>query len=291
MGIIGHQKIINQLDKALEKGNFSHAYLFAGSEHVGKFTVAMHWAQKLLGTTSVINPNLIVLRPEIEEKNGIIKKKAISVEDVRELQKKLIMTATESKFKLAIIDDADYLNISAQNALLKTLEEPADGVILILIAQNKEKFLPTIISRCQVKKFNPVSSAELDQILDNDQHKDEIIFWSLGRPGLARMLSEDKTALRERQESFQEFKNLFSQNMTERFMLAESISKNAVGMIDKLNWWLVILRQSILDQNYTLKISQAKALRVAEKTGESIRILKETNSNPRLILENLMLEF
>jgi DNA polymerase-3 subunit delta' len=289
--IIGHQKIVNQLDKALEKGNFSHAYLFAGSEHVGKFTVALGWAEKLLGTTSVINPNLIILRPEIEEKNGVIKKKAISVEDVRELQKKLIMTATESKFKIAIIDDADYLNTSAQNALLKTLEEPANGVILILIAQNKEKLLPTIISRCQTKKFNPVSSDELDKILDNNQYREEIIFWSLGRPGLARMLSEDKTALRERQESFQEFKNLFSQNITERFILAENISKNAVGMIDKLNWWLVMLRESILSPDYALNISQEKALRVAEKTGESIRILKETNSNPRLIMENLMLEF
>ena len=289
--IIGHQKIISQLDRAIESGNPSHAYLFSGPEHVGKFTTALDFAQKLLGVTNVIDPNLIILRPETEEKKGIIKKKAIPVESVRELQKKLMQTATESKFKIAIIDDADHLNVSAQNALLKTLEEPSSGVILILVAQNKEKLLSTVISRCQAKKFNPVSPGELDGIIGSSPHWKEIIFWSLGRPGLAKIFMKDEAALRERQEGFREFENLFSQNVTERFLLAENISKNAVVLIDKLNWWLVMLREVILDRDDKLGISQEKALRVAEETSESIKTLRETNSNTRLIMENLMLEF
>ncbi|HLN19306.1 MAG TPA: DNA polymerase III subunit delta', partial [Patescibacteria group bacterium] len=60
MQIIGHKKIISFLDKCLEKDNLSHAYLFTGPEHVGKFTVALDWAEKILGNIKETNPDLVI---------------------------------------------------------------------------------------------------------------------------------------------------------------------------------------------------------------------------------------
>jgi DNA polymerase III subunit delta' len=292
MEIVGHQKIINFFDKAIKAGNLSHAYLFCGPEHVGKNTMAINIAEKILGNASEINPDLLIIRPEIEEKKGITRKKGIPIEEIRELQRKIMLAPANSGFKIAIIDDADLLTKSAQNALLKILEEPPAMAILILVVQNQEKMLPTILSRCQIKKFGTVSGEELAGLVSpENKNYEKIIFWSLGRPGEAVNMMESEMAIKDREENLNELKKLFSQNVVEKFLLAEALSKDVSKLPAKLNWWLVATRQSLINEGGMLNISQQKALKICEKIGESIEILRETNSNPRLILENLMLEF
>jgi DNA polymerase-3 subunit delta' len=292
MNIVGHKKIIDYLEKSVQRDSLHHAYLFTGPEHVGKFTVAMNWAERILGNVSQTNADLIIVRPEIEEKNGVTKKKAIGIENISELQRKIITTATNGKYKIVIIDEAERLNVSAQNALLKTLEEPPENVILILISQNNEKLLPTILSRCQIKKFNPVSPKEIsDIVVSCGDARGEILFWSLGRPGLAKIFSQDEAAILERKESCRELQGMLAKDVNEKFILAENWSKNTTSIIEKLNWWMIMIRENLLGNSQEIRISKIKALKMAEKINESIDILKNTNSNPRLVLENLMLEF
>ena len=78
MSIIGHQKIIKFLEKSIERKATSTAYLFFGSEHLGKFTVALDFAEKITGGKArQINPDIIIVRPRVEEKKGVTKKKDI----------------------------------------------------------------------------------------------------------------------------------------------------------------------------------------------------------------------
>ena len=290
MNIIGHQKIQNYLRKSLEKNNLHHAYLFSGPEHVGKFTVAVDFAKKIIGEEREMEPDLIIIRPEIEEKDGKVRKKAIDVETVRELQRRLSMTP-ERKYKIAIIDEAELLNVQAQNAILKTLEEPPKNVIIILVAQNQEKMLPTIISRCVVKKFTPVSIERISEIISvADKDAEEIIFWSLGRPGLAMNYINDKKELEAAKETLADLKKVISSNMAERFSLAEIGSKDTVVLAEKLSFWMVLLRHSIVSKKDYLALHPQKSLAVLDKISGMLEALKNTNSNARLMLENVMLE-
>lgn len=291
MQIIGHQKIINLLDKAIAKKAISHAYLFCGPEKVGKFTVAFEFAKKLVGSTEYTNSDLIVIKPEVEEKKGIIKKRDIKIEQIRDLQHQLSLSSQNGKYKVAIIDEADRLNKMAQNALLKTLEEAGKNVILILISQDEKKMLPTILSRCQKIKFGTVGDDELAKNIADEKNKKEILFWSLGCPGLMFDLINSEDELAMRRETLKDLKDLLSQNAVDKFSMAENMSKDINLTVKKLNLWNVILREALLGRKADIKADSKKALHIIDGIGKSLDLLKETNSNARLILENLFLEF
>jgi len=296
---IGNQKTIKLLDRIVEKGKIANAYLFLGPENVGKFTTALEFARKLifdLSTDSTsspqVNSDLIIIAPEIEEKKGVTKKLDIKIEAIRELQHKLSLTSTGGKYKAVIIDDAQKLNKTAQNALLKTLEEPNEKVVLILVAQNEKKILPTVASRCQKIKFSLVDDGEIAKIIPSEaSDRDEIIFWSVGRPGIAKLLISDSVEMEFRKKSLHNLRGLFAENSGNKFSLAESASKDMPTFLREMNLWLIVLRQAVLGQDENLKVSPAKALRLSEEIANCIETLKDTNSNARLILENLFLKF
>jgi len=296
MDIIGHQKQLNILQKSLEKNNISQAHFFYGPENVGKFTIALNFAQKLINAKE----DIFVVKPEINparnashsDAGGEGKKKDIKIEQVKDLQHWLSRTSLGGGFKVAVIDDAQKLNKSAQNALLKILEEPNEKSLLILVANDEKKIFSTIISRCLKIGFGTVSESELKKnIPDNLKNKEEIIFWSLGKPGILLNLINDERQLVFRKESLKEFKNIFSQNISEKFYLADNFSKNANLAIEKLNLWVIILRQSLMDNSFGFSIDSSRKIPLMEKLEESINLLKNTNSNPKLVLENLFLAF
>jgi len=292
MEIIGHQKIINLLDRAIAKDAVSHAYLFSGPESVGKFTVALDFAERLIGNIDSISSDLLSIKPEIEENKGVIKKLDIKIEAIRNLLHKLSLTSVGGRYKVVIIDDADRLNRTAQNALLKTLEEPNAKVVLILVCQDERKLLPTIISRCQKMRFGLLKEAEIEKIVPNGAiNKKEVIFWSVGRPGIAMSILNNPTELGWRQDTLQEFGGLFSKNVSEKFVLAEAWSKDIGELHKKLKLWLIILRLAMLGKSQSAKVAPEAALILIEAIAESVKTIKETNSNTRLILENLLLKF
>jgi DNA polymerase III subunit delta' len=296
MNIIGHQKIIKLLDKTIARDVVSHAYLFYGPEKVGKFTVAVDFAKKLVVDGDKISPDIIIVQPEIEDKKGSLKKhlpRRIKIEQIRELQHQLSLTAQSGNQKVAIIKKADRLNKSAQNALLKTLEEANPGVIIILVAHDMQRLLPTILSRCQKIKFGTVKDFELDKesTIKDEQKKKELIFWSFGRPGLMLDLSGDEAEISFREDSMKELENIFSQNVSDKFALAEEMSKDQDILTKKLEIWLLIFREAILGRKIFSRKDQTKILELLEKTGKSLETIKETNSSAKIVLENLFLNF
>jgi len=292
MNIIGHTKILKLLDKAITKNSVSHAYLFYGPDQVGKFTVALDFANKLLGDSSQINPDLIIVKPEIEEKKGVSKKHDIKIEEIRELQHKLSLSSQSGKHKIAIIDESDRLNKIAQNALLKSLEEAKAGVVLILVSSDEKKILPTMISRCQKVRFGAVPEKEMREELKSESKEktEEIIFWSLGRPGLMMELKSNEEEFDSRGEIKKELTDLFGKNISERFLLAEAMAKDGELLEKKLNLWLILLREAILGTG-KFKLGPGKALSLAGHIEKDLEILKNTNSNAKLVLENLFLQF
>lgn len=282
MDIIGHKKIINFLDRSIKKDSIAHAYLFSGPEHLGKFTVALNFARRLSGgKEEKINPDIIIVSPD----------KGIKVEKIRELQRELSFSPYFGKYKIAIIDGADQMTLSAQNALLKILEEPEERCILVLICHNPQNLLPTIKSRCLIKKFSLVKNEEILKLITQEKNKNEIAFWSHFRPGLAVEMQENEDVLQEKMKSYKELKNILESNISDKFLLAENLSKEKSSFQDKLNSWIAVLRKNMFGGQKFLNIDPLKNLSLIEYMGESLEIMNKTNSNLRAVLENLFLKF
>lgn len=164
--IVGHQKQVEIVRQALNHGRLHHAYLFVGMEGVGKKTIA-------LGLTKAIHcsaatgdfcgecPDCARIQasnhPDVRIIEPLAGKKEISIQQIRELEKELNFRSFSGKKKIAIVDPATLMNLSAQNALLKTLEEPPQDSVLILIASNGGALLPTLRSRCLRITFGPLA--------------------------------------------------------------------------------------------------------------------------------------
>lgn len=310
MEIIGHKKIIDFLDKACEKNNLAGAYLFSGPPSVGKFQVALYLAEKILGQSSrKISDNLIILEAdggktledsEAEKSNAKTSKtkntkKEIKVGEVRELRRKIFLSSEGGK-KVAIIRGAEELNKSSQNALLKTLEEPNPGLTLILVVEDEKKLFPTIISRCQKIRFGIIADEEIGKLLDsqgknlNTETKRAMVFWSVGRPGLAWEMLHNQEKLEFRIQSFKEIQGLFQKTVLDKFSLAENLAKDPGLTLAKMNIWTIGMRNLLLTGGNQLA-SREKYLEIMEKINESQKLLKQTNANAKLILENLFLTF
>ncbi len=184
--IVGHESVVARFRRAVEHNRLASSFLFCGPAGIGKYTFARKLAQAFLCEASLptalepcgnclgclqvaagTHPDLILVqRPA--DKNLIPLEKFIGPDD-RRMQEGLCHDLGLKPFrggrKVAIIDDADYLNQEGANCLLKTLEEPPPKSVLILIGTSPQKQLPTIRSRCQWIPFAPLSSDEIERVL------------------------------------------------------------------------------------------------------------------------------
>ena len=127
--IVGHEKQKEILSKSIETGNISHAYLFFGNSGIGKLKLACEFAKKILNTDNLESHPDFKLISKKEDKKDIL------VEQIRkEVIDDVYIVPAAGDRKVYIIDDAQDLNIAAQNTLLKTLEEPPKYIIIILVA-------------------------------------------------------------------------------------------------------------------------------------------------------------
>lgn len=298
MDFIGNTKSVNLLQKALERGTLNHAYLFSGPERVGKFTLAKMFALSAIAGTELSldmdNANkdalldLVVVQPEITEKNGITKQRDISIESIREAKLGLSLFPYHGKYKILIINDAHKLNVSAQNALLKVLEEPNPTTIIILVTNEIDRILPTILSRLQVVNFGLVSDEDMQRgFAENFSFQKDCIELSIGRPGLAQFLSENTEEKIFRIDALKEFEKIKNGSLNDRLKLAEELSKDAVRTLDKLNIWLWEMRKTVIA---TGTMNGNNAYSGVEKIQKAMSVLKRTNANSRLILETLFMD-
>ena len=169
--ILGNDKIKSQLKQAVDLRKTSHSYLFLGTSGIGKKMIAKEFAKMILCESeekycnhcksciefdSNNNPDFSLIEPD-----GT----SIKIEQIRQIQKKIIEAPIISKNKVYIIDDANLMTTEAQNCLLKTLEEPPEFVTIILIGSKESSFLSTIKSRCTIIKFQEIENEEIKKYL------------------------------------------------------------------------------------------------------------------------------
>ncbi len=300
--IVGHEKILDFFAKVVEHGRLSHAYCFIGPESVGKRTVAEKLAGDLLGTNKeklFSHPDFVLVEQEFSEKKEKTNKD-INIEQIRNLRQTLARHAYLGGYKVAIIDKAEKLNSEAANALLKTLEEPADKTILFIITRD-QGFLPaTIVSRCQMVFFEPVPQ---EKISKSWSVSEEQLNWSLGLPGKIRQWQEDPTAWQEFQNEVSRFHELLGKSFFDKQQLIEVFFKevednvaNRDRLQEILNLWLLLLR-NIYFKKYDLPAMTGS--KESKWNGENVPMVEEKiisarnllrqNVNPRLIFDNILL--
>lgn len=144
------------LSNSIKSNMISHAYMFEGPNGVGKNTMARELAAILLEMENLFNsPDYIEIKPDGN---------SIKIAQIRKLQSDILVKPYKS-YKIYVIDEAQKMTVEAQNALLKTLEEPPKYAIIILITDNKESLLDTIKSRCEIIKFTPIPIREVANYL------------------------------------------------------------------------------------------------------------------------------
>lgn len=147
-----YQKTIDYLELCIQKDALSHAYIFYGPDESAKKTIALKFASKILNQFKEPNPDLILISADADEKQ--------SINLIRQLKKFLILSPYRGKYKIALIDSAEKLNIYAQNALLKIFEEAPNHAIIMLSAKTISGVLETIASRGVKLSFWQQNNAE-----------------------------------------------------------------------------------------------------------------------------------
>ncbi|NLK90035.1 MAG: DNA polymerase III subunit delta' [Clostridiales bacterium] len=171
-GIVGQERVLEKLGKDLESNQTVHAYLFEGEKGLGKKSIALKLASALVCRNDGQRPcgrcnSCIKASSGNHPDIGIIEndKGVIRIDEIRELINEMQLKPYESKRKVCIICDADKMNMWAQNALLKTLEEPPSYATIVLLTVNSNSLFPTIVSRCQVIKLHPADPETIEHHL------------------------------------------------------------------------------------------------------------------------------
>lgn len=291
---LGNKKAVSYLNKSLEKGFISHAYLFNGPRHIGKTTLALYFASELLNDDArqvMQNPDLLFVTPNEDEKQ-------ISVEAIRNLQKDLSLYPYKSKYKIAIIGNAELMNKAAANALLKTLEEPGETSVLILVSSESNKILDTIKSRCQIINLSSVPEKIIEEFLmkkNNDKSiiKDAVEF-SQGRAGMAIELCNNEGYLQTMKAREKQIIGFFDadDNFKKLENAAEICSLDSEEISKVLDVWTMVLRSELLKSVEKKDIVRCKKIKNAiEKIASIEEDILEKNVNVRLAIENLCLGF
>lgn len=201
MTLVGHEAAWSQWRSALGGERMHHAWLLAGKKGLGKASFAQAAARELLGAAGAgEHPDIITLTYGPKNKDEAKKRddgkpyelaRGIKVDQVREVQRRLNTRPTMGSKRAVIIDPADDMEVSASNALLKSLEEPPEGTYFLLVAHSPARLLPTIRSRCRTVRFPILSRDEMDDLLRDlapqadIATRDAAIAAAAGSPGAA----------------------------------------------------------------------------------------------------------
>ena len=313
---IGNDKAIEFLNRSLESDKIAQTYVFIGPEELGKSTIALAFAKNLQGGYDGFNSDLYILTPEAGKKN-------IGIEQVREFIKMLNLSSFLNSYKIGLIKEADLLSEEAKSALLKTLEEPKDKVIIILLVNTEESLPATILSRSQKLYFYPVPAATIYDYLianygTNRSLAKELANLALGRPLKAIRYLENPDVYKSYLEEAEKFLSLFSLDINGRLKVLDSLfsdrtysrqaSESALSIVlmaEGLLRDLLLLNLEQKDrlQHLVLLSSLEKSLsslpgETEEKVVSILNKLKliaqakeylSSNVNPRLILEQLVI--
>ncbi|MEL6725699.1 MAG: AAA family ATPase [Pseudomonadota bacterium] len=200
----GHARPQERFRNARASNRLHHGWIFQGPSGIGKSIFAKRIAGLMLGAEHVDagdddqtmqlvksggHPDLKWVERGLNEKGKV--RQDITVEQIRELNQFFSLRPAMAGWRIGVIDALDEMNVSGMNALLKTLEEPPNNALLILISHATQPILPTIRSRCQILRFYPISEEHTREVLaSHEANVDLAMDLAPGRPGYGLALSQ-----------------------------------------------------------------------------------------------------
>lgn len=289
--ILGHQTIQKRLRDAYETSVYAQSLLFMGPESTGKFVVALDYADTLLGDSAATHVDCMILEPPIETVKQIQKVRDISIEIIQNAIHFLSSSPFQSKHKVLVVRDAHRMTEAAQNALLKTLEEPPDYAIIILITHKVRAILPTLISRCQQFLFSFVPCQEIENYIEKSAiatastaNPEQIGFLvTLGRPGVVMQFLADTKRFSQKLIRAEDIMKSTELPLWRRLDISEMCSKNPQETNEILSWWLGSLHE---DNEKNFSYHTIELMDRIEVTRQKLEIHP---SSARLILDTFFL--
>jgi DNA polymerase-3 subunit delta' len=321
--VYGHDWAVNHLRKSMAHRRVRHGYLFIGPSSVGKDTLTHAFAMaincqhpdptlrpcgdcrscKLIQSGN--HPDMVY--SETDANTG-----ALKIEEIRGVINKLSLKPFEATYRIAILRNFDRAAPRAQDALLKTLEEPSPHALLLLQAEEPENVLATILSRSQVLHLRPIPATVVRDVLvarfgADDEQATLLARLSGGRLGWAISALQDPSRLEQRTHALDLLEECLNMNRKGRFDLAEDLAKDKAGLGPLLELWQTYWRDLSLlcegsrlypsnyDRSAQLEklaamLTPDEALAALKLTGETLRSLP-LNMNLRLALEVMFLSY
>ena len=318
--ILGHEQIKDHFRNAVQTGKVSHAYILSGEAGMGRKSLANAFALNLLCEKGLpdpcmqchackqvlagSHPDLIYVTHE--------KPASIGVDDIREqINDTILVRPYSSYYKIYIVDEAEKMTVQAQNALLKTIEEPPSYAVILLLTTNPDAFLPTILSRCVQLKLKPLKDVVvkeyLIQSLGVEESQAEIYAaFARGNLGKAIHLAESEDFKRMYDEILHMLKHLKEADISELLDYIHKLREENLDIyscLDFMQMWYrdVLMYKTTKDINLLIfkdEFSTIKSMSTVsgyeglERILEAIdkaRIRLDANVNTELVMELMLL--
>ena len=321
--IYGNQQARARLERAALGDAVSHAWLLTGPANIGKTTLALEFARLLQCTGRAptdgdpcgecascrkiahgVHPDVALVGPE----KG---KRTLGIDAVRDMIRMASLAPTEGRWRIFVIPDIERMLLPSMNSLLKTLEEPAPQVILLLTSSEPETLLPTVLSRCQIVPMLPLSPDEVARALSErwqvaDAEARALAGLANGRLGWAVRAAEKPELREQRIHELEELAGLATATRDERLRRAGALGTDVESARRVLELWALWWRDVVLAAGGAGHLVTSGALRTqAERLGRALGVERaqaflrtlldaqlalEANANPRLTMEVLALD-
>lgn len=258
--IIGQEQIREHLTNAISAGKVSHAYIINGEKSSGKEFIAKVFAMALQCEKGETEPcqECRSCRQALSDNHPDIirvtheKPNTVSVDDIRaQVNSDVAIKPYSSPYKIYIINEAEKMNVPAQNVLLKTLEEPPEYVVILLLTASLEALLPTILSRCVVLNMKPVADALvrkylMEQLLVPDYKAEICVAFARGNVGRAKMLASSEDFENVKAEALALLKYIQDMELNEIIAAVKKISEYKLEINDYLDIIAIWYRDALL---------------------------------------------
>lgn len=318
--MVGHKREIAYLEQAIQAGKVSHAYIFSGEKGTGKKTLADAFALTLQCTGEGEHPcrkchsckqAMGGNHPDIIYVNHE-KPTSIGVEDIRDqLTGDIQIRPYNGNYKIYIIPDAEKMTVQAQNAILKTIEEPPEYAVIILLTANEQVFLDTIRSRCVVLNLKPVpddlvKNYLMEQVQIPDYQADICVAFAQGNIGKAVRLASSEDFSMIKSSAMQLIRNAGKMEISEIIEFVKGIQDYKISVQDYLDilalWYRdmvyykatkdidgIIFKDDMRTIRETVKVCSYEGVEEVMKAIESAKTRLKANVNFDLTMELLFL--
>ena len=285
-GIIGRADVVAHMQNAIRADKISHAYILSGESGSGKRLLSSIFAMTLqceeqgtepCGRCASCKKALSGNHPDIiyvsHEKAG-----TVSVDEIRDqVVNDVAIRPYEGRYKIYIIDDASKMTPQAQNALLKTLEEPPAYAVILLLADNVDSLLPTILSRCVMLRLAPVSDREIKEFLMYQMHVPDYqaeieATFAQGNIGKAKLIAENSDFLEMTENAIRQLKRSRVMEIREMVDAIKGLSgekQNARDYLDIYTMWFRDVLMFKATKGIDSLIFKEEVSAIRQRAGES----------------------